>query len=102
RHTHTTQRREQVAALYLQGHSQYTIAQQVGVTQQQISMDLKIIQKGWLASTLRDFDAAKSEQLAKLDQLELAAWAAWERSRVPHDVVTTKEVVGDLPRRLFR
>ena len=88
----------QVAALYLQGQSQYAIAQQVGVTQQQVSLDLKIIQKAWLASTLRDFDAAKSEQLAKIDAVELAAWGAWERSQLSRQVTLTKRVMGDFPR----
>jgi hypothetical protein len=97
-HTHAEQRREQIAALYVQGQSQRMIAQQVGVTQQQVSYDLKAIQKTWLASTLRDFDAAKAEQLAKIDQAESAYWAAWERSQTPREVTTTKEVTGDFPR----
>jgi len=55
-HTQAEQRRETIAALYVQGQSQSTIAQHLGISQQQVSYDLKAIQKAWLASTLRDFD----------------------------------------------
>jgi hypothetical protein len=97
-HTHAEQRREQIAALYVQGQTQYAIARQLGISQQQVSYDLKAIQKVWLASTLRDFDAAKAAQLAKIDAVELAAWGAWERSQLSRQVTLTKRVMGDFPR----
>src|SRR5262245_53581405 len=73
-------RRKRVAALYIQGQSQARIAEQVGVAQGTISYDLQAIRKEWLASSVRDFDEAKSQELAKLDHLEAEAWAGWERS----------------------
>lgn len=73
-------RRERVAALYLQGKSQQAIARLVGVSQATVSGDLAAVRKDWLASTLRDFDLKQAEELAKLDRLELVAWEAWERS----------------------
>jgi hypothetical protein len=85
-------RRSQVAELYVKGIYQTDIGRMLGVTQQQVSLDLKVIQRQWLASTLRDFDEAKSEQLAKIDAVERAAWAAWERSCQPREV-TIQEVI---------
>lgn len=73
-------RRKLVAALYLKGKYQSEIAAECGVTQQQISSDLKQIRKAWLEAGIRDFDAIKSEQLAKLDVLEITYWQAWEAS----------------------
>ena len=73
-------RRRLVAELYLKGKYQTEIAKESGVTQQQISSDLKQIRKAWLEAGIRDFDAIKSEQLAKLDVLENTYWKAWEES----------------------
>jgi hypothetical protein len=96
--TASQQRRQQVAALYLSGKYQSEIARLVGVSQQQISHDLKTVQREWLASSIRNFDALKAEQLAKIDEAERAYWAAWHRSCQPCEVTTTKEVTGDVPR----
>lgn len=74
------ERRRKVATLYLQGKTQWDIARFVKVSQGTISNDLAAIRKDWLASTLRDFDAKKAEELAKLDNLEAVAWEAWSRS----------------------
>lgn len=80
-------RRSTVAAMYVKGATQTEFAGRVGVTQATISTDLKAIQAEWRASTLRDFDAKKAEELAKLAHLESEAWAAWVRSQ--EDAVTT-------------
>ena len=92
--TQVLARRQEVATRYLRGEQQYTIARAVGVSQSQISLDLKALRDLWLASSLRDFDALKSEQLAKIDQVEVAAWAAWERSQQPREVSLTEQTEG--------
>jgi hypothetical protein len=84
-------RRQQVAELYVKGRYQAEIGQLLGVTQQQVSLDLKAIQRAWLASSIRDFDLIKAEQLAKIDAVELAAWGAWERSCQQREI-TVQEV----------
>lgn len=87
-------RREQVAALYVRGQYQTEIARQLHVTQQQISMDLKAIRQQWLASTLRDFDAAKALELEKIDAVEREAWLAWGRSQELREVTMTEQSEG--------
>lgn len=92
------ERHQIVAELYLKGKVQALIAKEVGVTQQQVSNDLKAIRAAWLAAGIRDFDAIKSEQLAKLDVLETTYWDAWERSKTQKTRSTTKRKstpVGD-------
>jgi hypothetical protein len=71
---------EETAKLYLQGWKQSDIAAKQGVSQQQISNDLKEIRRRWRESTIRDFDQIKDEQLQKIDLMESEAWAAWIRS----------------------
>jgi hypothetical protein len=95
RHANAEQRRQQIAALYLQGHYQSAIAQQVGVSQQQVSYDLKALQKTWLASALRDFDTLKAEQLAKIDAVERAAWEAWARSLKAREITVQETIAGE-------
>jgi len=104
RSTRTTlrvlQRRQAVASRYLRGESQATIARALGVTQQQISLDLQAIHALWLAAALRDTDALKAEQRAKIDAVEREAWAAWHRSQQPREMTVTEATDGgETPRR---
>jgi hypothetical protein len=93
--TASQQRRQEVAALYLSGKYQSEIARLVGVSQQQVSHDLKTVQREWLASSLRDFDTIKAEQLAKIDRIESEAWQAWERSLQPREVSVQEVTQGE-------
>jgi hypothetical protein len=61
----------------------YQIAQELDISDATVARDLKEIQKLWLASSLRDFDAARAQEIAKIDQAEREYWAAWQRSQVP-------------------
>src|SRR4051812_36084473 len=76
-------RRRQVIDLYLQGWSQPAIAEHLKVGQTTVSLDLRIIQKQWRESAIRDFDQLRARELAKIDFLEREAWAAWQRSQKP-------------------
>jgi hypothetical protein len=83
-------RREHVADLYIQGHTQVAIAEKLGVKQPTISVDLTAIRKQWRESTIRNFDEAKEMELQKLDRVEREAWAAWERSQKPSQSATVE------------
>jgi hypothetical protein len=88
-------RRQEVAALYLTGKYQTEIARLVGCSQQPVSHDLKAVQREWLASSIRDFDTVKSEQLAKIDAVERAAWGAWERSCQQREITVQEVIDGE-------
>ena len=75
-------RRQKVAVLYLQKLPQHEIGRRLGVGQATVHRDLRAVQKVWLESTLRNFDAARAEELAKIDNLEREYWEAWERSKL--------------------
>ena len=74
------ERRRQVADLYLNGATQWEIAGRLQCSQGTVCNDLAAIREQWLGSSLRDFDAKKAEELARLDAVERAAWQVWERS----------------------
>jgi len=88
------QRLADVARLYLTGQTQAAIGRQLGVSQNQISYDLRIVRERWLASSIRDFDELKAQELAKIDQVEAEFWAAWERSQRVKQVTSTKRKEG--------
>ncbi len=75
------QRRAEVAKMYLMGMYQSEIAKKVGVTQSQISQDLKMLNKAWIAGAQDDISEAKAREVAKLDLIEAEAWDAWVRSK---------------------
>lgn len=92
------ERRQHVAKLYLQGKYQAEIARQLGVSQQQISKDLRMLHRQWRASAIRDFDARQEQELAKIDLLERTAWEAWECSLHPRELTLTEQTEGgDVP-----
>lgn len=73
----------QVAKLYLAQKNQREIAQELNISQQCVSNDLKAIREDWRAIAVQDFAKAVAEQLAKLRALEQEGWAAWEKSKAP-------------------
>jgi transcriptional regulator with XRE-family HTH domain len=75
-----------IAERYLRGDYQSDIARDLGISQPQISYDLKAIRAQWIAATIRDFDAAKAQELAKIDQVEAEYWKAWARSQEDKEI----------------
>lgn len=72
---------ERITSLYLRGWRQADIAVELGLSQGQISQDLRVIQKRWRESTAINMDEAKQKELARLDELEREYWQAWESSK---------------------
>jgi hypothetical protein len=68
------------AAWYLKGVNMVEIGRRLGLSRVQVSYDIKHLHAMWKESALRDFDAMRSEQLAKVDQLEAVYWDGYERS----------------------
>jgi predicted transcriptional regulator len=85
---------EKLASLYLKGMRQADIAQKLGVSQPQVSYDLKEIHKRWRESTLVNINEAKHRELARIDNLENEYWRAWERSCEEKTKTKTEKIVG--------
>jgi len=75
--------------LYLKGKYQVEIAEEIGITQQQVGYDLRIIQKRWIKETILNLDQHRIKELGKIDQLEREAWDAWEKSKDESNVKIT-------------
>lgn len=81
------------ANMYLRGYSLHEINVEINkntgydVTKTTIYNDVTEIKKRWLSSQIQDFNAAKVEELAKIDQLERAYWEGWERSVLEQNTV---------------
>ena len=73
--------RAEISELYLKGATQLAIAEQLGLSRQQIGYDLGKIQQQWRTHTALDLDSHKGQQLAKLDQLEREYWMGWEEKQ---------------------
>jgi hypothetical protein len=84
-------RRRQVAELYVQRHTQATIADKLGISQATVATDLQRIRREWRVSTLRDFDTACELELQQLDRVEREAWDLFTRSQKP----AQSAVIGD-------
>lgn len=77
------QRRRRIAELYCKGKTQHEIAQELGISQGSVSLDLGKIRAQWREATLEDFTDRLSRELARLDAVERAAWEAFARSQRP-------------------
>ncbi len=82
--------RAAITQFYLRGATQANIAEQLGLSRQQIGYDLGKIQEGWRTQTALDLDVHKAQELAKLDELERTHWQAWEESKQDKKIETAK------------
>ena len=83
-----------IASYYVKGWSQSDICNQMGLSEDRVSDDLRAIRKEWRESRIRDFDEAQAQELAKIDRLEREAWDAWERSQRDRETSTTEQAQG--------
>lgn len=68
------------AALYLRGKSYGDIAAELSVSRDTVKNDMKRARAMWRKRATRTYAKHLHEQLAKLDEIENAAWHGWERS----------------------
>lgn len=70
-----------IAEMYLKRHSQRSIAEMLGLTQPQISYDLKKIMTAWQEQAIESLDEAKAMELARINHLEQTYWQRWETTK---------------------
>jgi hypothetical protein len=73
--------RLEISRLYLRGLTQAEIAARTGVSQPQISYDLRLVRQDWRDSALKEWGERLAEETARLDLVEREHWEAWERSK---------------------
>jgi hypothetical protein len=88
-------RRCHVAELFLRGvKRQGELAGRLGVDRSTVSRDLKVLNARWKEAALRDLDAAKGQELERIDLVEHEYWTAWENSKQNRETTTTEQVTG--------
>lgn len=83
--------RLEIARMYLRGLPQQEITDYLNkeyysadpLSRQQISYDIRLIIERWVKASINHIDQRKAIELAKIDQLEITYWDAWERSQQP-------------------
>jgi hypothetical protein len=78
---------EVISSLYLRGMKPGEIAEELvkrfgyaGLSAGQIQKDLRDLREMWVKSALIQYDEAKAREIAHIDELEAAAWDAWNKS----------------------
>lgn len=74
------ERRKIVAERYLHGYSLQAIADEVKVSVVTVWKDMKALSQAWIEQSIESFDARKQIEIEKLNQLEMTAWQAWQKS----------------------
>lgn len=90
--TDISARRQEVAARYLRGELMVNIGKELGVDTAQISRDLKALREEWRQSALVNMNEAKAKELAKIDNLEVEYWQAWENSKRNAEIDVTEQI----------
>lgn len=81
-----------VSELYLQGKLQSDIASLIGISQATVSRTLEKLRALWLEQSVANRGAMVALELAKVDNLELQYWQAWQASQEPKRETTTRSI----------
>lgn len=84
--------RLRIIELRMKGYYEYQIAEELKLSQQMISRELKKIRAEWTMNTQRNYEALINEELAQIAIMEREAWQEYERSKLPREVATRKKV----------
>lgn len=93
----TPRREARIAAIargIVSGRTQQDLAQEFGISQQQISKDWRLAVRRWRDSELVDVNEVKNRQLTELEAIKTEAWKAWWASLEDREKVTTEQREG--------
>jgi len=86
--------RKKISDLYLEGESQYAIAQKLNLSQSQVSVELSLVRKQWVEETNIQIDEVKAEKLKELEWAKQEFRKAWEKSKRIKKVSTKRGRFG--------
>lgn len=86
------ERRMRISEFFLRGYCQEQIADKTGVSQAQVSRDLKAISKAWQQTAESNIARVKAQDLMKLRRLERESNEGWARSK--YKIVIEKDGDG--------
>jgi len=85
------QDRARITSLYVRGWTMNAIAIELGLSRDTVSHDLRRVKEEWQKGALFDMNVAKQREMAKIDEIEREAWMAYEKSKAPRDITTTRQ-----------
>lgn len=85
-----------IARMYVKGRTQMEMARELGLSQGQISNDLRNLLKSWEESRMHNIDLHKNAALLRINMIEEELWEAWEKSKTAKKVVNTKSKSGEM------
>ena len=96
---------QKMAEMRLRRYSQDRIAEELGITQAQVSIDLKELRKRWKTKQSADTEELIAEQVETLEMLFKEAIDAWQHSRTPKDLITHESGItpkGEIDKTIIR
>lgn len=86
--------------MYIKGMSLKAIADEVKLSIATISNDLAKVRERWIAESIVNYDEAVAREIAKIDNLEMTSWKAWEKSlEDSSEEVKKKELAREAPQK---
>lgn len=83
--------RAEVISRYFEGETQAEIAHSLGVSQQQISTEIKGAREEWRIEYARNSAEVFEQHLAKLMYFQRQYWKAWNESKTPKETTANKK-----------
>jgi hypothetical protein len=84
---------DKLGDLFCAGASQAEMAQQLSLSQPQVSKDLRKLDERWKAS-LGSFEVHRGRELAKINAIEREFRKGWDRSKEDKEVTTSEKSTG--------
>jgi hypothetical protein len=86
--------RKEIMRLMRRGWTQDMIAEQLGIAQETVSKDYRMILKEWHAQRTEMVEEEVTAKLAEYLEIRTEAWAAWERSKIDAEKVVNADGPG--------
>lgn len=83
-----------LADLYVKQVPQMEIAKRLGISQGQVSNDLKRLLRRWEETRIHQIDRYKHEELRRINMIEAEMWECWEKSKTTPKTVIQKGKSG--------
>lgn len=89
----------EVWRLHNRGQTEWQIGQAMGLSTRMVRYDLKILADRWRAECAAGMAAQKEAELAKIHELYLVYWNAWQRSLEDRQTTSTKKISAPMMER---
>lgn len=88
-----------LAALYVKRIPQAVIGEQLGISQGQVSQDIKKLLKKWESEQINQIDRYKHEELERINLIETEMWEQWEISKGKGKTIVFKSTSGKIKKK---